>query len=299
MNFFKRISDAVIYSNLYISLAAALLVIETNLIYDFTNTGYNLAFFVFFSTLATYNFQRLVRYNIPRIDSSESHNWIAANAKTLVFFTVFSILLSIGIYFLRLQLNLLLVVLPVGVISICYVIDLRNYGLKIPQLRAIPYIKIILISIVWSTVTVFFAILNEEHLSEILTVDVMLTFLQRMLFIFAITLPFDIRDMKYDKKLNLKTIPLYYGVEKTKKIATIALFCFSGMVIIQYFSGNKLEFIETVALLFSAAITDFVITKTHEKQKEYFYSFIMDGTLILQFLLVLIADNIQTFAYDG
>ena len=299
MNLFKRIFDALIYSNLYVSLAAALLVIETNLLFDFENTGYSLAFFVFFATLATYNFQRLVRYNINRIGSSKSHIWIGANYKFIVFLTIFSILVSIIIFILGLKLNLLFVLLPVGIISVWYVIDLRILGLKIPSLRVIPYIKIILISIVWSIVTAIFTILNNGQVSAILNLDVILIFLQRMFFVFAITLPFDIRDMEYDKKRDLKTIPLFFGIEKAKIIAQGALLGFSGLVILQYVTGSKLEPEEAIALVVSAAVSSFIIYKTHENQKEYFYSFIMDGTMILQFLLVLATGNIEAFAYNA
>lgn len=299
MNLFTRILDALIYSNLYVSLAAALLVIETNLLFDFENTGYSLAFFVFFATLATYNFQRLVRYNINPIGSSKSHTWIGANYKFIVFFALFSILASIIIFILRLESNLLFVLLPVGIISVWYVIDLRILGLKIPNLRVIPYMKIILISIVWSTVTVVFTILNNGKGSAILNFDVILIFFQRMFFVFAITLPFDIRDMEYDKKRDLKTIPLFFGIERTKIIAQAALLLFSGLVILQCLAGSKLEPEEAIALVISATVSSFIIYKTHESQKEYFYSFIMDGTMILQFLLVLVTGNIEAFTYNA
>ncbi|MDC0201794.1 hypothetical protein OAJ56_00975, partial [Flavobacteriales bacterium] len=61
----------------------------------------------------------------------------------------------------------------------------------------------------------------------------------RFLFVFAICIPFDIRDIKYDN-IKLKTIPIFFGVSRSKLISFICLLFAIIISTFQYWN-NKLS----------------------------------------------------------
>jgi len=115
-----------------------------------------------------------------------------------------------------------LLVIP-AILSLGYVLPFVK-GNK--RLRDFDYIKIFLVAIVWGVITVLMPILER---TTDLTLSHLLILLERMLFIFAITLPFDIRDLKIDAHIDVKTIPSIIGIGKTKKLA---LFCLIIVVLL-------------------------------------------------------------------
>ena len=56
----------------------------------------------------------------------------------------------------------------------------------------------------------------------------------RLFFILAITIPFDIRDLKYDKS-NLKTLPIIFGASKARLIGLLSLLVFEIISITQFY----------------------------------------------------------------
>ena len=74
----------------------------------------------------------------------------------------------------------------------------------------------------------FLVIENNITISQ----NIFLHLISRFLFVFAITIPFDIRDLEYDAG-KLRTIPLFFGEKKSKFLAVfLILIC----VIISAFS---------------------------------------------------------------
>lgn len=118
--------------------------------------------------------------------------------------------------------------------------------------------------------------------SAIAWTDTLLLSLKRFMFITAITIPFDIRDLFQDKKYNLKTLPVLLGGKKT------LLFC-QGLLM--FYIVILLIFVDqislaTLGLILTTLITGWLIFKSKWEKNEYFYFLFLDGTLILQFLCV-------------
>lgn len=108
---------------------------------------------------------------------------------------------------------------------------------------------------------------------------------ERFLFVFAITIPFDIRDMKADARQGLKTIPLLIGKSAALIIADILLFLFM-VVFIQHYKYTTLAWL--IYPLALSAATTFIFINNRKLQASYFYHYgILDGTLLLQGVFVL------------
>src|SRR5690606_9612993 len=84
-------------------------------------------------------------------------------------------------------------------------------------LRNIPGLKLFLIAIVWALSCVLLPILELETsiLAGTTVNDTILLITKRLLFIAAITVPFDIRDMYQDRNSDLKTIPVLLGEQRS------------------------------------------------------------------------------------
>jgi len=154
-------------------------------------------------------------------------------------------------------------------------------------LRDIPGLKIYLISLVLPCVTVAIPILSTSGFHAFFQQDILFAFFRKMLFVFAITVPFDIRDMDHDQKNNLKTIPLLVGDAKAKGIAVFALITYILLLFIQLFTSSGLDTRYFAALLLSAVISMFIIWQTNKIKNEYFYSLLLEGTMIIQCLLII------------
>jgi 4-hydroxybenzoate polyprenyltransferase len=105
------------------------------------------------------------------------------------------------------------------------------------------------------------------------------------LFIFSITLPFDIRDLKVDSHSEVQTIPAALGIEKTKTLGTISLTAASLTALINWFSFDyNLNILLGVS--FSFLSTWLFIRQSDKIKHDYFFTGLIDGTMILQFLLI-------------
>ena len=89
------------------------------------------------------------------------------------------------------------------------------------NIRKIYFAKSLLLGIVWSlaTVTLHAAFAH----TELLSLDMFFIFMRRLLFISALSLSFDIRDIQKDETLGYKNIASLIGTRNTKAMALALL----------------------------------------------------------------------------
>ena len=124
----------------------------------------------------------------------------------------------------RLQLCRYFVLISIfGGITFLYAIPLlpkRYFIDNQKNLREIGGLKIYIIAIVWTFTTVTLPLIENK---TAITTDVIITSVQRFLFVIVLMLPFEIRDLNYDS-LKLATIPQKIGIKKNRsKFASV--FC--------------------------------------------------------------------------
>ena len=111
--------------------------------------------------------------------------------------------------------NSLLFISTLFVLSIFYNFTYYKHKISIGNFRAVAYLKIFLISFVWASVSSLIILKFN-----ILTV---LSFIQNFIFIFAITLPFDLRDKEIDRKHGVKTLAHCYNSSQLLTIANLLI----------------------------------------------------------------------------
>lgn len=274
----------IIYSNLLVSICVAA---YTHLTYTLFNlpkeNSWLILLIVFCFTFITYNGQRLFRLKqkvSTYRDLGERLQWVVKHQKVL---SVFSGLTGftgfISLFYINSTCWVLLI--PMGILSLFYVVPLPFIK---KSFREINYVKIYLIALVWSLIIVGLPF-TESYGLEIDFKPFILAFTQCFLFILAITLPFDIRDLPFDKNNELKTIPLTLGIDKT--IILIQVLLIGSMAIIYTLPISRYHFVGLIA----GHITTIIITLfTSKKRKELFYAGWVESTVIILWLSVFLSD---------
>ena len=158
-------------------------------------------------------------------------------------------------------------------------INQKNIGL-----RNLPGIKLFLIAFVWSVSCVLLPIVELENKLgiSISLGETLLLVAKRFLFICAITIPFDIRDLFQDKLYELKTIPVIWGEKKAWMFCQALLAAYLILLILFTKTINS----DVIGIALTIFITGWLIFKSNLKKNEYYYFFFLDGTMILQFLIL-------------
>lgn len=280
---FKRFLNFLIYSNIYIAIAAVLFTIQAQIQLGMDPRLHPYLLLIFFATLSEYNLHKFVAvffYKHALIENK--FQWIAKNLK-LFYFIVFSSMAGFIITVFFAKITVLVALLPLGMLTFLYSFPIYKKGVQLFRLREVPFAKIFIISFVWSATSIVLPIIQAE-----ITVSLSMIFLlifERFLFVFAITVPFDIRDKDSDINAGLKTLPIILGERNAMIIANSTLILFIIISFCHYFISEKLFLV--YALNLSAVFTLFVLNNNNLKHNKHYHYGWLDGMMSLQGLLAI------------
>lgn len=177
--------------------------------------------FALFATFAVYNGQRLIKS--AQLVQTPWLTWVKKHEKVLYLAVFSSALLAVSALFLigKITLPAVVAIVVGGVISCFYIVRIRGVNM-----REVAYLKIHLIALTWSIILIVFPLLNENRWNN----AVVWAGMAHYAYIVAVTIPFDIRDLKYDR-VGQKTIPQVAGVLASKLIAIGLLLAFMAIMI--------------------------------------------------------------------
>jgi 4-hydroxybenzoate polyprenyltransferase len=281
--------DFVLFSNIFIALCSVAQAMVTYQLLDVKPQKHILAL-LFFATLAQYNFSILLsKPKNPQESRFRRVRWIFSHYRLMISLTIVSILSLIPlILFLSIPSQILLFF--IGVLSVAYALPIFSLHDKKFGLRNIPGIKLFLIALVWSLSTVLLPILelDSSTVFYISSSDTILLVAKRFLFVAAITIPFDIRDLFQDKSSALKTIPVMLGEKNAYLFCQALLGAYLVLLFLFRESFDKNFF----ALTLTIVLSGWLIFKSNFLKNEYYYFLYLDGTLILQFLMLLLVNSL-------
>jgi len=286
----KPAFDFLLFSNVFMSLCAVAQALVTFQLIG-SKPVYTVITLLFTSTLGIYNFCILVtKPEHPELSPYVRVRWFFSHYRLMVTITIVSILSLVPLFFLiAIESRLLLIFL--AVISFCYGIPLFSFGDQKFGLRNIPGLKPFLITLVWTMSTVLLPVLEAQdlHLTTISLHDTTLLIAKRFLFIGALTIPFDIRDLFEDRKLGLKTIPVLLGEKGAYLFCQVML---AGYIVLLFFFRNNGFSLDFWALTLTAILAGWLIFKSKWEKNEYYYFFYMDGVLILQYVILIVFNRL-------
>lgn len=279
MKYFKIIIE----TNILLALAAVFLSAGSALQFGVAPKIWEYFIVIFFGTFLAYNMNQLPGLIQNKKVSDEGYTkWVRENKLvfcSIFFFALLGVILS-G-YFLEAKVQLALV--PVAIVSVLYSFPAFHLQRRSYSLREIPFVKIFLIVIVWSVTTVVLPAVQMDVSWK--GIPVLLVFAERFIFLFALAILFDVRDMELDKRSRLKTIPVIMGKRNSILASIGLLFLFFAISLIHYASFSP---ILLPAFIISTFITFIFIMYTRLKPIPYFHYRLFDGTLLFQPLLVFI-----------
>lgn len=270
MRLFKKIVDFYIFSNIHVALAGFSLTKITLINFGIADNLTPL--FVAFSILISYNFIRF--YEIKNNRLNWLKDWFFMNVKKILLLLILSILgLTTILFFVDFNLNSLLILFPFAFMTFFYAIPLFKIGKLEVSFRNFPMIKIFSIAIAWAGISVFFPLYEANYQ---FTSAVYVEFFQRILFLLAITIPFDIRDVNTDAT-SLKTLPQQLGISSSKVLGILFLF---GFVLLEIFKEN-FTYVSFLIVLIISIISGLFLWFSSPKRSRYYTSFWVESIPII------------------
>ncbi len=167
----------------------------------------------FLSTLLGYHF---IRWTNNRFQFNAENIW-SVLFMTLSFGGILLVLKDLHFY-------QRLLLIPVGLLTVAYAVPVVRVKNQWQTLRQIPQLKIFVIALAWTLMTVAIPLYNHYT-----SFDFLVEFLQRFVFIIAVTIPFDIRDYWSDTQ-DLMTLPQKIGVERSKQVGMLLMMLFFMLI---------------------------------------------------------------------
>lgn len=274
MKIVKQLLDFYINSSIHVALAVYALSWITLLVFNLPYDE-NILYFNFYATITGYNFVKY--FGIAKWHHRSLAKWL----KVIQVFSFFSFLLML-FYAFRLEPKVIVVLTGLGLITFLYAIPFwpkQMYLDEHQNLRQISGLKVYIIAAVWAFTTVVLPILNNNQELE---TKVWITVLQNFVFVLALMIPFEIRDLKYDS-IKLATIPQQIGVKKTKILGVLLLLFFLGLNV---FKEEILIHFLYKEVIVAFVLMLFTLFSTKNRNK-YYASFWVEALPILWLLLML------------
>ena len=267
----RKLLTFFVLSNLYVSFCVATLAFSFQYIYSSFNI--NVILFLFASTFISYNFHRIIIVNNNH--KHKRRKWVLENYNYLRLVSVFSILIMIVVFF-KFQRITQVLVLIISLISFLYPFFLRK----------IPYIKIFVIAFVWAFCT---NILTFVENSIVIDRQIFISFFKTFLFVIAITIPFDIRDIRFDD-LKMKTLPIVFGSVKSKKIA-ITLLCLCLLISVFEYLVFDFKIYLFISFFSSYIYSQYLIRFSSEQKEDWYFSFFVESASLSLLVFLIITSN--------
>ena len=253
----KRIIEFIVFSNLWISLGAVGVSLTT-FFYTESEVDFLVIMLVFFSTLFGYSLQNISQKEIHNHRSNQIL-WVQSNNKLIKWIIFISFLISAFLSLYIMHIYLIIFSIPFLGLVFFY----RNaFSFKL-EIRNIPFFKILIISFCWCwTCCAIPQLVSSRIFNWGITFII-------LVYVFAITIPFDIRDMSTDKKIN--TIPQFTGVRTAFFISQLSILCLFFYTL----------YLSNYLLCFFMIITNLLLIPSLKIKSEFYYLFVLDGLLVI------------------
>jgi len=268
MTFLNHLFNFYINASIHVALSVYAL---TRITEHYFEIQYNstLDYFIFFGTITAYNF---IKYaGVAKF----YHMSLTKSMRVIQIFSFISFCL-LCYYGWLLPIKTLVYFAPLGLLTLLYIVPFLGGFQK--NLRGISYLKIFVVAGVWAGVTVAVPILSNGN--EVST-DFVFLYVQRMLFVLVLILPFEIRDVQLDFK-DVSTLPQKIGIEQTKKVGLVLLlFALTLEFLITDINSNRNIFLTICFILLM------FLMRSKQNQSKFYSSFWVESLPIFWWLLLL------------
>jgi 4-hydroxybenzoate polyprenyltransferase len=235
--------------------------------------------FVAANTLCIYNLHYYVKKLPPGV--SDRADWSARYKWVHPLLIVAGGLLSAYCLF-YLPWKVIAVSAGLGFLSLGYSLPVLPFPQK-KRMKDWGILKLILLSLVWTCVTVLMPMFYYGKSFRAYEVE----FLLRFVFMLPLCIAFDIRDMETDKANSIYTIPNAIGLNSSYRLMDACLVVLGGLVVWQYIRYPIMG--RLVSGFAIVGLTKLMLYLSRRVNTDIFYLLFVDGMMLVYALFVLLA----------
>jgi len=237
---------------------------------------------IFCATVSVYTYHRVFRFGAQPVEHlTDRSHWIHQNQKILRIQTFVMACASLAAAYFCVDLRLLYFLVPAVFLAAIYIVPLFPIGGRWISLRSIPMVKSASILVVWIMVTVF-PLYSGDTGAFYQTPSFLFQIGHRAIFLFALIIVFDLRDMRFDRLVGLSTFASKWGFAGTKRVANILL-VLSALIAWMAWQMGVWNGHQSVALGISSASSAFMLARLDEQSNDTYYSFWLESCMLDQF----------------
>ena len=265
----KRLLQIYIYGQWHIAFCAAALYLGSSVAYG-SIVHWPSAFHVFGATLFIYLMHRIYSGRTGEFENVKRYSFLNQHLTHAQLTAGFGALIALLSFWILPTYTKLILALC-GFISLAYILPLIFKR----RIRDIGLIKIFAISFTWACIPLL-TIWPELDLSILL-----LIFIENFCFIYALTIPFDVRDMHLDQRSRVSNLATIFQFRELKIFIIILLSICCVFTFLLHNTGLISLF--TVLLLFTLYVMQYLFTKDLDKERsEGHFLFFLDGFILIK-----------------
>ncbi len=271
-----------IFGNIFIAVCAALMSYYTFEVFD-EPVSLTLLGFIFFASISSYSFHSY----LPTTEKeySEKVKWGLKRRKYFLFLLIIG---SVGatsfLFFLDQDLKLILTIILFTVLYSSPKIKFEKFTF----FKRFGTAKTIYLAAIWTLVTVSLPLsamdINTGNAG-------MLFFANRFFLIYAICILFDLKDKEYDMQRGIKSIITILDEKKIELLFFICLILFFISSLVFYIFRDSGLIVLT--LITPGSLLLFLFQRSKETKSDYWFSFVLDGVMMLSPVLYLLVTGIK------
>ncbi|MEQ9186253.1 MAG: hypothetical protein RLP15_00850 [Cryomorphaceae bacterium] len=284
-----------VYSNLFVALVLSGLSLSSYAQFDQLALHWYVPVSVFLGSFVLYAFHRLYKIDfIPMHQLAERHQWVLAHAipmKYAMSFAVFILMLILPNF----DADTIVWLVPAGIVSIGYTIPIIPYQKGWRRFRDIPLTKPMIIALVVSYLTLAFPHFEQLGVRSLFEPVFLHAFVERFLFLLAVTLPFDMRDIRNDKDSGIQTLGTHFGFENARIVGYWVLLAWVGSIVMRYviFGAESVFLVAAACMLLYLLIAYWRLRVAWADMK---YTMVFEGAIVLYALSYAFSFVFQTVA---
>ncbi len=226
------------------------------------------------ATAALYGAHRVIGlHKLAHVTTNDRYSVIRKYKYHIWIYSALWVVLSFWLFIPHASWEFILWLIPGGSIALSYVIPMMSGGRR---LRDLGWIKIIMIGWSWAWLTAFLPAYYFSHQPLHLAI---LMGIARMLFIIAITIPFEIRDMSIDQSVGLQNMPTRFGLKRSIRWGIVL--CIMNILVAGFLSMHYINAAYVITMMLICIFIVWILKKSALIRDDYFFSGVTDGTMIM------------------
>ncbi len=290
-----RLVRALVYSNVFVAILLTFLTVCTYALVGAIEVHWYVPASIFLGSFVLYTFHRLYKIDfIPEDQLAQRHSWVLNYANQLKYAMSIAVFLQLLIL-PNFDADAIVWVIPAAIISAGYTIPLLPTSFGWQRFRDIPLAKPLIISLVASYLTFGFPVFEQLGMSALFSASFFPLFVERFLFLLAVTIPFDLRDFSNDRHAGLNTLATQFGFQRGRQIAVmISVLWFAQSCYLSIQTEVWWQACAVYGLIFTIVLLAFALLK--ESWAELRYTLVFEGLILLYALVVFLFSRFHAVA---